>query len=83
MENSRFVAIEGRVISITYPGADEAPMVRVNVQRDEGLLTLVFQSRTTLEAIEIGQWLRAQGNVVTVHGVPTIFNQRYTIEGHG
>ncbi|MDD7466038.1 MAG: hypothetical protein PUK59_07405 [Actinomycetaceae bacterium] len=79
---SRFLTVEGRVISITYPGSEEVPMVRVNIQRDDGLLVLVFQSRTTLEALEIGQWVKAQGNVVTAHGMPTIFNPRYTIEGH-
>lgn len=78
--NSRFTDTVGTVISITYPAAGEVPTVRVNMQIHSGFLVLVFQSRSTIEALEIGQRVRAQGNVVQVHGVPTIFNPRYTIE---
>lgn len=77
---SRRVHTEGVVLSITYPGARQKPLVRVTLQREDDLLTLIFQSRTTLEALDIGQRVRVAGAVVMHDNEPTIFNPEYEIE---
>ena len=79
----RFRETSGNVISITYPGFGETPVVRVNIQTPTGVLALVFQSRTSLEALEIGQCVRVRGNVVMSEGVPSIYNPYYSIESAG
>lgn len=79
----RFVEVIGTVISITYPGYAETPVVRVNIQTETGVLALVFQSHTSLEALNIGQEVRVSGSVVMSEGVPSIYNPRYVIESAG
>ncbi len=79
----RFVETKGTVISITYPGYAQTPVVRVNIQTETGVLALVFQSHTSLKALDIGQVVRVSGNVVMSEGAPSIYNPRYVIESAG
>lgn len=79
----RFVETKGTVISITYPGYAQTPVVRVNIQTETGVLALVFQSHTSLKALDIGQVVRVSGNIVMSEGVPSIYNPRYVIESAG
>lgn len=78
----RTIESEGVVLSITYPGAGQKPEVRATLQRETDILTLIFQSRTTLEALDIGQLVRVRGALVMHESEPTIFNPDYTIEGY-
>ena len=79
----RFVEKQGTVISITYPGYAQTPVVRVNIQTETGVIALVFQSHTSLKALDIGQVVRVSGNIVMSEGVPSIYNPRYVIESAG
>ncbi|MDP9800154.1 RecG-like helicase [Arcanobacterium wilhelmae] len=75
----RRINVRGSVISVTYPGASDAPNVVVSLQVGTAVLRMVFMSRRHLSAIDIGQELNVRGNLVTVAGAPTLFNPTYTI----
>ena len=71
------------MLSISYSGVGQAPAVRVFLQRGGGLISLIFQGRSTLEALEIGQVVHVSGALVMSDGMPTIYNPNYTIRGYG
>ncbi|MGV9183053.1 hypothetical protein [Arcanobacterium canis] len=75
----RRINVRGSVISVTYPGTSYAPNITVSLQVGDVVLRLVFMSRRQLHAIDIGQSLNVRGNLVTVEGVPTLFNPSYSI----
>lgn len=79
--NKRHINVKGTVTAITYPAWDSAPVVRVTVQVGATMLALVFQSRRSVEALDIGQLLHIRGAVNTRDGIPTIFNPEYRILG--
>ncbi|MCI7551566.1 MAG: OB-fold nucleic acid binding domain-containing protein [Actinomycetaceae bacterium] len=78
---TRWVNVEGVVTAVTYPGYGDDPVVRVILQVGRASLTLVFQSRRDISAIEIGQRIRVRGNVVANGGVPLLYNPEYEIVG--
>ncbi|USR80127.1 hypothetical protein [Arcanobacterium pinnipediorum] len=81
--NQRVLSVTGSVTALTYPGFDQRPEVTVTIDVSGAALQLVFQSRRTLNCIDIGQLLKVQGAVVTRGGVPCIYNPIYTIvRGH-
>ena len=81
MAGGRYINVQGTVLAITYPPYGARPEVLVNVQVGGTLLSLVFQSRISLDALAVGQPVRVKGNVVIVDGAPTIYNPEYEILG--
>ncbi|QRV02881.1 hypothetical protein JTE88_03930 [Arcanobacterium phocisimile] len=82
MQN-RILSVTGIVTAMTYPGYQSRPEVTVTVDVEGTALQLVFQSRRTVNCIDIGQVMKVQGAVVKRRGVPCIYNPIYTIvRGH-
>lgn len=80
MPARRYINTVGTVIAITDPASGATPVVRVNLDVNNRLLALVFQSRSTLASLDIGDRVRVRGAVVDAAGMPTIYNPDYAIE---
>lgn len=76
---SRWLAGTGVVRAISYPGKVPNPAVRVTLDFENEPILLVFQSRTNLRAIDIGQTLYIAGNCVTNGDQRLLYNPRYQI----
>lgn len=78
---SRILEVTGTVTSITYPGYGQRPDVRVRLDVTGTVLDAIFQSRTSLNAIDIGERVTIRGALVDVDGVPSMYNPSFTIRG--
>lgn len=76
---SRWIEGTGVVHAISYPGKVTNPAVRVTLDFADGPLLLIFQSRTNLRAIDIGQKIHVTGNCVTDGDQRLLYNPRYEI----
>ncbi|XCB29993.1 hypothetical protein RQN30_00505 [Arcanobacterium hippocoleae] len=76
---NRWIDGTGIVSAISYPGKVTNPAVRVVLDFAAGPLLLIFQSRTNLRAIDIGQRLHVYGNCVRRGDTRILYNPRYEI----
>lgn len=76
---SRVVEVAGTVTAITYPGYGLNQEVRVRLDVSGTYLDAIFQSRSSMSAIDIGRALTVRGALVDVDGVPSMYNPTYTI----
>lgn len=77
---SRVVEVSGLVTAITYPGYGQRPDVRVRLDVSGNVLDAIFQSRTSLNAIDIGERVSVRGALIEVDGVPCMFNPELSIK---
>lgn len=80
------VVCQGRIESVTYVPADQAPAFTAIVSDAEpgrgsahGRLRVVWLGRRRVPGIEAGAELRLEGMLSRSQGLPTMFNPRYEI----
>lgn len=76
---NRRLSTVGTVVALTYPGFEQRPEVIVTVESTAGVIDLIFQSRRTIGALDIGQTIEFSGATVEAHGSRSIYNPEYDI----
>lgn len=73
------VDITGEIIAITYPAIGAVPNVYVLVITDDGTVQLIFQGRTTIACMEVGQTIKARIVPLVKKGFRYAYNPQFTL----
>jgi RecG-like helicase len=71
--------VSGSVKAVTLRPRVNVPALVVDLYDGSRTINLVWLGRRTIKGIEPGTYVRANGRVTTIKGIPTIFNPAYEI----